>query len=514
MTGPLWRAVLALLAIASPIDLAYAGSPQLGLDYDAIPPSHMALAVAHSGIARSSTGVRQDAVMSMSNTPPVALASAPASRAWAVSGSSPLEFRTPSSVAVAQGKPVSLSAQASDPDGGQTLTITVSGAPAFLSLSGATGPSPLTATLSGVASHADAGTYKIVWTVRGSAEPMAAISRTTTLTVGGVALDAPQTSGASIVGYTTYGDYVVVAEGTNGINARLGVWGTVWPWAFCQQEVGYPCTDIASRIVVEIHVQTGGRLSFTTEFMQYGTPFLSDDLEAVVTDYITGVAPFWNYGNPQSCWGNLWQSPRRDISVDLSQWPGRTVFLDIYVRDCLGHQTDALAIIHSIAIRDCAVAPLAPIDPDDEWAQWAEEHPTTPDESRLTTEMKAALTCLRAKVDSVGGTLTVTSAFRTQSYQAHLRETYDKFTQLDSTLTPPECEDLKAQLWDHIHYHQMDSLKTQPASDAGLHTQGLAIDARWYSVPNIDALGCSCGLYRPLKIADKRHFVLRPCPTP
>jgi len=51
-----------------------------------------------------------------------------------------------------------------------------------------------------------------------------------------------------------------------------------------------------------------------------------------------------------------------------------------------------------------------------------------------------------------------------------------------------------------------------PAADAGLHPKGLAIDANWYGVSNIDSLACPCGLYRPFKVADKRHFILMPCP--
>jgi len=104
--------------------------------------------------------------------------------------------------------------------------------------------------------------------------------------------------------------------------------------------------------------------------------------------------------------------------------------------------------------------------------------------------------------------------YRTQSYQAHLRELYDKWKELEPDTTTLECQDFRTQLKNHIHYHSMDSLKTQPASKAGLHTQGLAFDAKWYGVANIDALACPCGLYRPLKKKDKVHFVLQPCPAP
>lgn len=439
----------------------------------------------------------------------VALASAPASRAVAVSGSAAPDLKAPSSAAIAIGKPVSISAEASDPDIGEPLVITVSGAPSFLSLSSATGPSPLKTTLSGVAGTSNAGTYELIWNVCDSAG-LKGVSQKTTLTVGGVALDAPQTSGASIVGYTTYGDYVVSSEGENGINARLGLWSGPWPWQYCQQWVGYPCTNLKNRIAVEIDVQTGGRLSFSFEFMEYGTPYLPDYLEMDITNGV-GVLAYIRefYGNPQSCWGNLWQSPRQDINVDLSQWPNRHVFLEIYVQDCLGHQTDALALIHSIAIRDCYVTPLAPLSAGDQ--ALFENNPNTLVESLLSGDMKTALACLRSAIPP-GGLLVVRSAYRTQSYQAHLAELYKKWKLLEPDTTTIECQDLRTQLNNHIHYHSMDSLKTSPPYDAGNHPKGIAFDANWYGVSNIDALACPCGLYRPLKITDKRHFVLQPCP--
>jgi hypothetical protein len=443
----------------------------------------------------------------------VTLSSAPAARALAVSGSVAPEISAPSSAAIAIGKSVSISAEASDPDVGEALIVTVSGTPSFLSLSESAGGSPGKATLSGVAGTADAGTYELVWNIWDSTG-LQGTPQNTTLTVGSAVLDAPQTSGASIVGYATFGDYVVASEGENGISARLGVWSGPWPWAYCQQYVGYPCTFIRNRIVAEIDVQTGARLGFSFEFMQYGTPFLGDVLDMSIVDGGGGVLAhvLEQFGNPvfPNCWGNLWQSPRRDINVDLGQWPNRHVFLEIYVDDCLGHQTDALALIHSIAIRECYETPLAPLSAEDQ----ATYELKPPVESLLTTEMKADLACLRSRVMDAGGSLVVRSAHRTQSYQSHLYELYIKWKKLEGDSTNIDCQDLRTWLKNHIHDHQMDNLQIAPAKDAGLHPQGLAFDANWYDITDatLDALACQCGLYRPFKIADKRHFIQKPCP--
>jgi len=416
----------------------------------------------------------------------------------------PPTISAPLSLGSQEGEYVTITADAVDSLAQAAPEVTVQGYPGSLTLSVTqTGVNSTRAALAGQLGTNDAGTHSIVWTATDAGGLSS--SSTTTMDVS----NQSQTTGATIVGYTTTGQNVVVSEGTNGIDARLGVWGSVWPWAFCQQGVGYPCTPISNGIEVEIDVDTGGFLSFDFEFMQYGTPFLPDDLQITVGDGNTTVAPVWNYGNPQSCWGNYWQSPRRTIKVDLSQWPGRHVFLNIWVRDCLGHQTDALAIIHSIAIRECYVTPLAPVSAEDQAI--FENNPNTPVESLLTDDMKAALACLRAAIPP-SGSLVVRSAYRTQSYQAHLAELYKKWKLLEPDTTTIECQDLRTQLKNHIHYHSMDSLKTAPPFDAGNHPKGIAFDANWYNVPDIDALACPCHLYRPLKVTDKHHFVLMNCP--
>jgi hypothetical protein len=228
-----------------------------------------------------------------------------------------------------------------------------------------------------------------------------------------------------------------------------------------------------------------------------------------IGDGVTGIAPYWNYGNPDWCWGSLWDSSPRTVNVDLGAWKNRRVYLDIWVRDCLGHQTDAVALVHSIAIRECQTTPPAPLSPEDRAI--FEDHPDDPIESGLTAAMQAALSCLRTAVDSVGGTLTLTSAYRSPSYQSHLLEVYKKWNELKK-VDDPACLDLKAQLDAEMAWHKIKKTK-RPSPSTGPHTRGVAFDANWSNVADIDALACPCGLYRPDKINDDVHFLLRPCPS-
>jgi len=91
----------------------------------------------------------------------------------------------PATAAGAEGSPLSISATATDPDFGQTLTITMAGLPpSFGPFAPVSGPSPLTATLTGTPTFSEAGTYNIVWTVNdGSGSSNATNTATTVLTI-------------------------------------------------------------------------------------------------------------------------------------------------------------------------------------------------------------------------------------------------------------------------------------------------------------------------------------------
>jgi len=80
-----------------------------------------------------------------------------------VNGQPPV-MSAPTEVDVVEGFAFSATAQATDPDAGDVLTISVTGQPADMPFSPVSGPSPLAATLAGTAAFGDAGLYQVRWT--------------------------------------------------------------------------------------------------------------------------------------------------------------------------------------------------------------------------------------------------------------------------------------------------------------------------------------------------------------
>lgn len=135
--------------------------------------------------------------------------------------------------------------------------------------------------------------------------------------------------------------------------------------------------------------------------------------------------------------------------------------------------------------------------------------------ARLTTETQTALACLRREVESLWVPFNLTSVFRTEAYQRHLWEIYNRWkTKGLSTNTDPGCQARKAKVkaeWDH---HGLEGLLTSPAEDAGKHPQGMALDVSRKTTMkqlinaglNIQELAKECNLSYPLPILDKGHF--------
>ncbi len=110
--------------------------------------------------------------------PAVALSSQAATYAAAVS---PPVISAPATLGVAVNQSITIQADATDPDGGDILTITQSGAPSSLTFSHAPSVSPAMATLSGTLVPSDLGSYLINWEV---SDGTSMASTTTALNVG------------------------------------------------------------------------------------------------------------------------------------------------------------------------------------------------------------------------------------------------------------------------------------------------------------------------------------------
>src|SRR5690349_13130028 len=119
-----------------------------------------------------------------------ALSSGAATRATAVS---PPMIDAPASVTAFTNQSPTITATATDPDAGDVLTITASGAPASLVFNHTPSVSPATATLSGTLGAGDVGSYTINWQV---SDGTFSASTTTALTVNvnhPPTVDAPAT---------------------------------------------------------------------------------------------------------------------------------------------------------------------------------------------------------------------------------------------------------------------------------------------------------------------------------
>lgn len=140
------------------------------------------------------------------------------------------------------------------------------------------------------------------------------------------------------------------------------------------------------------------------------------------------------------------------------------------------------------------VNPLAP---------YTGQHPLGVDIAGLTAATQTALTCLQNAVAAAGGSLAVTSAFRPQAYQNHLREVWDKRQQLLGW-TEAECATIKTAIDQDFALH---GLAFQPALVSN-HSAGNAFDAT-FTLPagqNIDTIAAGCNLSRPVA-GDLVHFV-------
>lgn len=128
------------------------------------------------------------------------------------------------------------------------------------------------------------------------------------------------------------------------------------------------------------------------------------------------------------------------------------------------------------------------------------------DTSKLNSGMKTALACLKQQVSGVGGTLTVTSAYRPPAYQQHLRDVYDRWEELQNYRGDASCTEARRVVEEEFTSHGL--LPSQQPALSSAHSRGEAFDASW-TLPNntsIDSLAARCNLRRPLQ-SDPVHFI-------
>jgi D-alanyl-D-alanine dipeptidase len=159
---------------------------------------------------------------------------------------------------------------------------------------------------------------------------------------------------------------------------------------------------------------------------------------------------------------------------------------------------------------NCKISPVPPIDDDEAKAfEAAAGSSNVVDVKGLKPAAALALDRFERKVASLGGSISLTSAYRPPSYQEHLQLVWDKWAQLRLN-HDPGCAVLRAQVQDEFARHQL-LVSQRPANNSD-HTRGLAFDAS-VSLPRVprltlDRVAISSGVVRPVKFSDPVHFKL------
>ena len=125
----------------------------------------------------------------------------------------------------------------------------------------------------------------------------------------------------------------------------------------------------------------------------------------------------------------------------------------------------------------------------------------------LTPGTQAALQCLRRTVAANGGALNVLSAYRSQTYQDHLREVWNKY-QIVKDWGEERCVAVRVNVLGEWRRHGLNT--GESPAERSPHSSGTAFDATWGTLnegADIDDLARGCSLSRPLPIRDPRHFV-------
>lgn len=202
-----------------------------------------------------------------------------------------------------------------------------------------------------------------------------------------------------------------------------------------------------------------------------------------------------------------------------------TYLVTLAVTDNDGLTASTNLVVTVFPPKACAVDPLTPIPILVQ--QYPELYPGSTlgleanpiDSFHLQPNMQTALACFQGRIQGAGGTFRLNSAYRTNAYQAHLREVWDKWIAIKPLAGDPTCSQVYADVQSEFDKH---GIVHRPASaDLGPHTTGSAIDvcadgiARRQcstSIPNSVlsstqtlAIADQCGLHRRVP-TDPVHF--------
>jgi hypothetical protein len=127
----------------------------------------------------------------------------------------------------------------------------------------------------------------------------------------------------------------------------------------------------------------------------------------------------------------------------------------------------------------------------------------TPGNTNMTADAVTAMTCLQTAVTAAGGTMTIQTRHRSQAYQDHLVEVWDKVNLL-AGWTEAECATVAA---NHAAERATHFPMGAPARGVSNHTNGNAFDAT-VTLPSgsdVATLATGCNLTRPVA-GEPWHF--------
>jgi hypothetical protein len=264
--------------------------------------------------------------------------------------------------------------------------------------------------------------------------------------------------------------------------------------------------DGRSNFNVRINTQSGGYLVF-----EYAVETLDtrdfDWLDVFVADS-TGDTTYVvrQFGFKGTYTRAYHYTTSKSAFVRLGLWPNQHVVVTFSVMEDQ-HVDNTRAFIRSIAVGSCPVPPVRL--PTDSLSVTMENGNNG--ENNLSTGTAAALNCFRTKMSQTGHTLSIASGYRTPEYQQHFYDIWNRWQDLKKLPHGPgaPCRDLWDEVNAELDMHGLRNLKTSPAGREGPHTKGDAFDIVWIDGLDFDALVQSCCLYRPLKVKDRVHFVLK-----
>jgi hypothetical protein len=149
----------------------------------------------------------------------------------------------------------------------------------------------------------------------------------------------------------------------------------------------------------------------------------------------------------------------------------------------------------------CPVAPLQPItDP------VAKEHESgnyrrNADLEHVTPRLKSGALCILQKSVALNPSVYVASGYRPPTYQAHLREVWDKWQLLKGDSTEA-CRAIKAEVQVHWKEH---GLVRRPVLNSN-HSSGDAVDFGLVPPDQADQIAKECSMFRPEPVGDPVHF--------